>query len=62
MWKNAFPPHSKVGYANVTQCYFISTLPVLFGITMTSVVGKVSSQLCVCDNWKGYAVKYNCVN
>ena len=48
MWKNAFiPPHSKVGYANAAQCYFISTQPVLFGIAMTLVVGSVSSPLYV---------------
>jgi len=25
-------------------------------------LGGVSSPLCVCENWKGYAVKHNCAN
>jgi len=26
------------------------------------LLGSVSSPLCVCENWKWYVVKHNCVN
>jgi len=26
------------------------------------ILGRVSSPLCVCENWEGYVVKHNCVS